>query len=182
MVRPRRPALRGFPPVLDARVETLILGSFPSVASLAAGQYYAHPRNAFWLILGEILQEPLPTLPYADRLPRLLAHRIGLWDVYGACDRTGSLDADIRNARDNDCVALRRLAPRLARIVFNGATAGRFAIRLHAAGFATVIAPSTSPAHAGRTYAQKLTQWRMALRPADRTARLRPLRPGPPSV
>src|SRR5512137_696377 len=84
--------LRGFPPVIDERVERLILGSFPSEASLAAGQYYAHPRNQFWPILGQLLGEPLTDLPYEERLPRVLAHGLGIWDVYGACERTGSAD------------------------------------------------------------------------------------------
>jgi hypoxanthine-DNA glycosylase len=163
MARPRQPALRGFAPVLDAQVEILILGSFPSEASLAAGQYYAHPRNQFWRILGEILQEPLAELPYAQRLPRLLAHRIGLWDIYGACDRSGSLDAAIRNARGNDMDQLRARLPHLQLIVFNGGAAGRYAAQWQQTGLLARVAPSTSPAHAGRTLEQKRVLWRQAL-------------------
>jgi hypoxanthine-DNA glycosylase len=155
--------LRGFPPIIDRRTETLILGSFPSEASLAAGQYYAHPRNQFWRLLGELLGEPLVQLEYGRRPARLLAHRVGLWDVIDACRRPGSLDADIREARANDFAALRDLAPRLRRVLFNGGTAGRYARRFAAAGFATAVLPSSSPAHAGRSYAQKLALWRAAL-------------------
>jgi hypoxanthine-DNA glycosylase len=155
--------LRGFPPIIDRRTETLILGSFPSEASLAAGQYYAHPRNQFWRLLGELLGEPLADLDYGRRPARLLAHRVGLWDVIDACRRPGSLDADIREARANDFAALRDLAPRLRRVLFNGGTAGRYARRFAAAGFATAVLPSSSPAHAGRSYAQKLALWRAAL-------------------
>ena len=155
----------GFAPVLDSRVETLILGSFPSEASLAAGQYYAHPRNQFWPILGALLGEPLPALPYTQRLARLLAHRIGLWDVLGACRREGSLDAAIRAPRPNDFAPLLRQAPRLRRVLFNGQAAGRFAERFAAAGLAVAVLPSTSPAHAGRSVEQKLALWRAALGP-----------------
>ena len=126
--------LRGFPPVIDARVETLILGSFPSEASLAAGQYYAHPRNQFWPIMGALLGEPLVALPYAQRLARLLAHQVGLWDVLGACHRDGSLDAAIRAPQPNAFAPLLEQAPRLRRVLFNGQTAGRFAPRFAAAG------------------------------------------------
>jgi hypothetical protein len=91
--------LRGFPPIIDGRTETLILGSFPSEASLAAGQYYAHPRNQFWRLLGALLGEPLAELDYGERAARVLAHRFGIWDVLDACRRPGSLDADIRDAR-----------------------------------------------------------------------------------
>lgn len=159
----RRPKLKGFPPVIDARVETLILGSFPSEASLAAGQYYAHPRNQFWTILGRLLGEPLAELPYETRLARVLAHRVGIWDVIGACERAGSLDASIRAHEPNDFARLHRLAPRLRRVVFNGQTAGRYAHAFESAGFATAVVPSTSPAHAGLSLQQKLAAWRRAL-------------------
>lgn len=160
---PARKRLKGFPPVLDARVRTLILGSFPSEASLAAGQYYAHPRNQFWRLLGAAIGEPLAELPYERRLKRVLAHRIGIWDVLDACEREGSLDSSIRRHRANDFARLKHLAPRLNRVVFNGGTAGRYAREFGAAGFETRIAPSTSPAHAARSFDQKLALWRAAL-------------------
>jgi hypoxanthine-DNA glycosylase len=156
--------LRGFPPIIDRRTETLILGSFPSEASLAAGQYYAHPRNQFWRLLGALLGEPLAALDYSLRARRVLAHHVGIWDVLDACRRPGSLDADIIDARPNDFAALRKLAPRLELLLFNGGTAGRFARRFAQAGYATAVLPSSSPAHAGRSYEQKLALWRAAWR------------------
>jgi hypoxanthine-DNA glycosylase len=151
--------LRGFPPVIDARVEWLILGSFPSAASLAVGQYYAHPRNQFWRILGGLLDEPLADLPYPQRLPRVLAHGLGIWDVYGACERTGSADTAIRRARPNAFERLRRLAPRLAGVAFNGSAASRFRPLFEQAGIAVEVLPSSSPAHAGRSFEEKLALW-----------------------
>ena len=162
MPRPRaaKPTLRGFPPVIDGDVERLILGSFPSEASLAAGQYYAHPRNQFWPLLGALLGEPLAEMPYPQRLHRVLAHRVGIWDVLDACDRQGSGDASIRNQKANRFVRLHRLAPRLKMVAFNGQTAGRFAAEFADAGFRTAVLPSSSPAHAGRSFEQKLAVWR----------------------
>ncbi len=151
--------LRGFPPIIDAHVERLILGSFPSVASLAAGQYYAHPRNQFWVILGRLLGEPLEALPYEERARRVLAHRVGIWDVYGACVRTGSGDAAIRQGRPNSLQALRRRAPALYTVAFNGMAAGRFRPLFEQAGLSTRVLPSTSPAHAGRSLDEKLALW-----------------------
>jgi len=159
----RHEVLRGFPPIVDRRTETLILGSFPSEASLAAGQYYAHPRNQFWRLLGACLGEPLADLDYGERGARVLAHRVGIWDVLDACRRPGSLDAAIRDPRPNDFAMLREVAPALKRVLFNGATAARFARRFAAAGLATAVLPSSSPAHAGRSYEQKLALWRSAL-------------------
>jgi hypoxanthine-DNA glycosylase len=157
------PRLRGFPPVIDRRVEVLILGSFPSEASLAAGEYYAHPRNQFWRLLGAVLGEPLAELPYPQRLRRVLAHRVGIWDVIDACDRAGSLDASIRNERANELARLTLLAPKLRRLAFNGGAAGRYARRFSDGGYETVVLPSSSPAHASRSFAQKLRIWQKQL-------------------
>lgn len=158
--RSAKPSLRGFPPVLDSDVKRLILGSFPSEASLAAGQYYAHPRNQFWRLLAALLGEPLAEMPYPRRLQRVLAHRLGIWDVLDACDREGSGDASIRNQKANQFARLHRLAPRLTMVAFNGQKAGRFAAEFAAAGFRTAVLPSSSPAHAGRSFEQKLAVWR----------------------
>ena len=160
----RTRALTGFAPVIDARVTTLILGSFPSEASLAAGQYYAHPRNQFWTLLARILDEPLVEMSYAERMACVLRHRIGIWDVLGACRREGSLDAAIRDGAPNDFSRLHRLAPRLATVVFNGAAAGRFAPLFARGGFEVHVLPSSSPAHAARSLEQKLALWRRVLR------------------
>src|SRR5689334_13494704 len=96
------PLLTGLAPVLDAGTRILVLGSFPGAASLAAAQYYAHPRNQFWPLVSHLAGEDLAALPYAARLPRLLAHGFGLWDVLGACEREGSLDSAIRKPAAND--------------------------------------------------------------------------------
>ena len=99
-------------------------------------------------------------MPYERRLERLLAHRVGLWDVLDACDREGSLDAAITNSRANAFTRLKELAPALTDVGFNGGTAGRFAPVFAHAGYVTAVLPSSSPAHAGRTYEQKLALWR----------------------
>ncbi|MBY4896406.1 DNA-deoxyinosine glycosylase [Cupriavidus sp. AU9028] len=153
----------GLPPVIDRHTRVLVLGSFPGAASLAARQYYAHPRNQFWPLMGALLGEPLPDLPYVERLNRMLFHRVGLWDVLGACVRPGSLDADIRHPQANDFERLRALAPSLRRVGFNGGTSGKFAPQFAAAGYETVVLPSSSPAHAARSFAQKLELWRALL-------------------
>jgi hypoxanthine-DNA glycosylase len=137
----------------------LILGSFPSEASLAARQYYAHPRNQFWPILGSVLDEPLQDLPYADRLSCVKAHRVAIWDTIVACERDGSLDAAIRNAERGEITRVRRVARDLQAVCFNGNTAGRARAAWAHAGYATLILPSTSPAYT-RPFADKLAAWR----------------------
>lgn len=153
--------LTGLAPVIAATTRILILGSFPGAASLAAQQYYAHPRNQLWPILSALTGDDLAGLPYAERLPRLLAHGFGLWDVLGACEREGSLDASIRNAAANDFARLRELCPRLEVVGFNGQTSGKFAPQFAAQRYRTLVLPSSSPAHATLSFAQKLESWRL---------------------
>ncbi len=155
--------LIGFPPVLAQDTRILLLGSFPGVASLDATQYYAHPRNQFWRLLGELIDEPLAELDYSTRLERVLAHHIGIWDVLAACERSGSLDTAIRAASPNDFAVLKRLAPQLKKVCFNGKTAGRFEPILCAAGYQTAILPSSSPAYAALSFEEKLLLWRERL-------------------
>src|SRR5471030_994715 len=115
LVLPRssRKMLKGFPPIADDNTHTLILGSFPGVASLDVAQYYAHPRNQFWRLMGAVINEPLTELPYEQRLITLLQRGIGLWDVLAACERAGSLDTAIRHATPNDFASFRLHAPGL---------------------------------------------------------------------
>jgi TDG/mug DNA glycosylase family protein len=157
---PTSPLLSCFPPVIDSRTKILILGSFPGNASLQAQQYYAHPRNQFWRLLSAVLNEDLTTLAYPERLNLLLEHRVGLWDVIGACTREGSLDSAIRLAETNDFTALKMHCPQLSRACFNGKTSGKFAPLFAAAGFDTQVLPSSSPANAQSSFDEKLLAWR----------------------
>jgi hypoxanthine-DNA glycosylase len=156
----------GFPPVAGADARVLILGSLPGAMSLARREYYALPRNAFWPIMGRLVGAA-PELPYAERLRRLTAHRIALWDVCASAFRPGSLDAAILpgSVVANDFPAFFAAHPGLALICFNGAKAADLFARLAAAPPAIGRArlPSTSPAHAGLPFADKLARWRHAL-------------------
>lgn len=154
----------GLPPILDARTETLILGSFPSEMGLATGEYYRHPRNAFWRLLAEILAEPLVAMAYSERVARLLARRIGLWNVIAACERQGSTDDRIRNPRYVDFARLSEWAPSLACVAFNGLLPAKRAPVIEALGFETVALPSSSPANTV-CFEAKLATWRKGLRP-----------------
>ena len=175
------PRLHGFAPVATARARVLILGSMPGKASLAAEQYYAHPQNQFWRILGELAGAGRE-LPYPERLHRLQAAGIALWDVLASCTRPGSLDADICPASmmANDFGPFFAAHPGLRRICFNGATAEALFRRRVLPGLplppgCTVRRlPSTSPAHAALPYARKLELWRDALAPFSARYRASP--------
>ncbi|MGI9047426.1 MAG: DNA-deoxyinosine glycosylase [Burkholderiales bacterium] len=147
------------PPVMDRRIETLILGSFPGQASLNAAQYYAHKHNQFWRLMSAVLDCDLAALPYRARLGALLAHRIGLWDIIAHCERNGSLDSAIRNARHNDFALLKRRAPPLNKVCFNGKTAARCAPQFAGQGYAILLLPSSSPAFTV-PFETKLASWR----------------------
>jgi len=153
---------RGFPPVVDAGIETLILGSFPSEESLKKRQYYGHPQNQFWKLLGRVLDMPLYEMPYEERLRALLAHRIGLWDIISTCNREGSLDSNIRNSDHNDYARVTDVAKKLRRVCFNGKTAGKLEPWFAEQGYETIVLPSSSPANT-TGLATKLKAWRGAL-------------------
>lgn len=162
----------GFPPVAAPGARVLILGSMPGQASLQAGQYYAHQRNAFWRIMGDLLGAG-PALPYAQRLGKLTAAGIALWDVIAACERAGSLDADIvgSSVAANDFAAFFAVHRNIAQVFFNGAAAEtafrrRVLPGLSASRLRLTRLPSTSPAHAARSYADKLAAW-SAILPAE---------------
>jgi len=152
---------RCFDPVVDSDTRLLILGSLPGEKSLAHSQYYAHPQNKFWLLMGEVLGVDLKSLPYAARLDALLAHGVGLWDVVAQAQRAGSLDSNIRERDDNDLVTLAASLPKLEVIAFNGGTAARLGIKVlgeHAQRYRIISLPSSSPAYT-LAYAAKLEQW-----------------------
>jgi hypoxanthine-DNA glycosylase len=152
--------LQGLPPVIARHTRLVVLGSFPGAASLAAGRYYAHPRNQFWPLLSVLLGEELAALAYAQRLQRLRAHGLGLWDVIAECRREGSLDSAIRDARYNDLAGLRRRAPQLVAVAHNGGESARAMPTTAALGLAVYRLPSSSPANASWSFERKLAAWR----------------------
>jgi hypoxanthine-DNA glycosylase len=159
----RTDRLSSLPPVVQSDTRLLILGSFPGAESLRAQQYYAHPRNQFWPIVGALLGLPLPALPYSERVTALLDHRIGLWDVYASCLREGSLDTSIRDAVPNDLAGLLVRTPVVRLVVHNGAESARRMREVEALGLPAVRLPSTSPANARLRFDAKLALWREAL-------------------
>ncbi len=154
--------LEGLPPILDRSIETLILGSFPSPASLAARHYYAHRQNQFWRVMELVVGEPLLTLGYDEKQRCLLRHRYGVWDVYRRCQREGALDSSIQAAEPNDFLKLKTDAPNLQRICFNGKTSAKFANWFAEHGYKVHILPSTSPAYT-LAFEQKAAAWKSAL-------------------
>jgi double-stranded uracil-DNA glycosylase len=169
-MRPLHKRLRGFPPIADRRARTLILGSMPGEASLAAGEYYAFRYNQFWRIAGEIAGFAHDA-PYARRKAALRRSRIALWDVLASCVRAGSLDSAIRedSIRVNDFAAFFAAHPAIRRICFNGRkaeSAWRRRVEPTLPGALQLeyrLLPSTSPAHAGMSYRAKLRKWRSAI-------------------
>jgi double-stranded uracil-DNA glycosylase len=158
------PLVYSFPPVVSHKSKVLILGSMPGEVSLKAHQYYAHPRNAFWRIMGELFGAGL-SLPYQERLAVLDDAGIALWDSLRACTRPGSLDASIRDEEANDFATLFASFPKITHVFFNGAKS-EAAFRRHALPALVgpkhtfVRLPSTSPAHAGVTFDNKVERWR----------------------
>lgn len=163
-----RERIQGFPPIAAPSARVLVLGSLPGRASLEAGEYYGHPRNAFWPIMGELFDAG-PNLEYPERARRLTRSGVALWDVIRSCRRVGSADADIERGSEvpNDFEYFFATHPGIRAVFLNGGMA-ELAWRRHALpqleprlrALPQIRLPSTSPAHASRTQAQKLAAWR----------------------
>ncbi|MGH8687647.1 MAG: DNA-deoxyinosine glycosylase [Burkholderiales bacterium] len=174
----------GFPPIADRDAEILILGSLPGRRSLKARQYYAHPMNGFWRILGRVLGANFD-VTYAGRKRLLKRHRIALWDVVAAARRPGSLDASIVPASiaTNDFASFFKRHPRIRLVCLNGGKAAELYRRRvlptlgSCADIRHVRLPSTSPAHAAMPFAKKLARWR-AITSAARPSSARRCSPG----
>jgi len=166
----------GFPAVTTRKSRVLILGTLPGPESLRQRQYYAQPRNAFWSIMGELF-EAGPGEPYARRLKLLRERRVALWDVCASAYRQGALDAAIRpdSIVVNDFARFFLAHPRVQCIFFNGQTAGKlFRQRViprmpeSVQAIQRQVLPSTSPAHAAMSYANKRKRWEIVRREAGR--------------
>jgi TDG/mug DNA glycosylase family protein len=162
----------GFPPLVGPGARALILGTLPSRRSIAEGQYYGHPRNAFWPIMGELLGAGRE-LPYAQRTERLVEADVAVWDVLAASIRPGSMDADIdiATARANDFESFFRAHPQIRLVCFNGRKAEalfrrmvvpRLETRFNSLQYETL--PSTSPAYAAIGFEDKVKRWQAILR------------------
>ena len=159
--------LQGLPPVIARHSRLVILGSFPGLASLQAQQYYGHPRNHFWPLLGALWAVDLVAMPYAQRLTQIRRRGLGLWDVYAGCRRQGSLDTAIEDPEFNDLPSLRRRAPGLRLVAHNGAESARAMRQVQALGLLVLKLPSSSPANASWSFARKLAAWRAAFIQAE---------------
>lgn len=153
-----------FPPVARGDARLLILGTMPSVESLRQSFYYAHPRNAFWPVMAEVLGAPVPET-VEEKRALLTGHRVALWDVARSCVRPGSLDSAMRDVEPNDFDSLFARCPKIERILFNGDTARKLYMRLVGRmpeGCDWARMPSTSPAYT-LPYARKLEAWRAGM-------------------
>ena len=158
----------GFPPILGKTANVLILGSLPSRRSIETNQYYGHPRNAFWPVMGALFGAE-PSLPYESRVQMLIDCQVAVWDVLAASIRPGSMDAaiDTGSARPNDFATLFAAQPGIQAVFFNGQAAARLFARLVAPTLENgsnrrkyQALPSTSPAHAAMRIEQKIEAWR----------------------
>jgi hypoxanthine-DNA glycosylase len=159
--------LQGLPPLLNQSTRVLILGSFPSVKSLQYQQYYAHPQNQLWrLVFGALLgSSPIEcsASSYEIRSNCLLELGLGLWDVYAACERTGSLDSAITHVQLNDLASLRQRCPQLQAIAHNGGESYKHRQHTEKLGLPVYKLPSSSPANASWSFERKLAVWQDVL-------------------
>ena len=159
--------IKAFPPILGSNPHTLILGTMPGGKSLKANQYYAHPQNQFWKLMGDIYGAGL-LLPYDKRVKVLKDKGVAVWDVVQTCTRKGSLDSDIKNEIPNDFEEFFNTHPSIKLVVFDSLTAEKIYNRRVLLTLTKKLrymrVPSPSPANARMSYAVKLSLWSEVLR------------------
>jgi TDG/mug DNA glycosylase family protein len=155
--------IHSFPPIVSAASRVLILGTMPGIVSLKAREYYAHPRNVFWRIMGELFGAGL-ALPYDARVAVILSAGVALWDSVEACVRPGSLDKSITGEVANDFASFFAVYPDISHVFFNGGKSEAVFRRdvlptLTGDRRTYTRLPSTSPAHAGMKLEAKVQAW-----------------------
>lgn len=156
-----------FPPIIDEASQILIIGTMPSVKSLAATEYYAHPRNAFWKIIATLFNNGADFFDFAEKKACILANHLALWDNLHFCERNGSLDSNIKNMIPNDFESLLTNYSNIRRLIFNGQKSYQFFKRFHSElleKYQYFVLPSTSPANAALSFDKKLSLWQKALK------------------
>jgi len=173
ITQPDMERVYSFPPISAPDTRVLILGSMPGEKSLQMNQYYAHPQNVLWRIMGDLIGAGRE-LAYEERVAKLLQAGIGMWEVLESCHRPGSLDSAINplTMQPNDFNAFYAIHPKITHVFFNGGLAADAYKRRVKATLPSAYdymqyeqLPSTSPAHASRTYQQKLEIWRRVIKP-----------------
>ncbi len=155
----QRGSQQGFGPVFSPSARALILGSYPSPKSFAAGFYYGHPQNRFWPLLAAFAGVPVPVTT-AEKTDLILKNNLALWDSLARCSIIGAADVSITDPVPNDIAAL--LAGSHIQAIFcNGAAAHRFYTQfcLPQTGLPACKLPSTSPANAAFSLERLQAAW-----------------------
>lgn len=136
--------MKGFKPIINAKSKVLVLGTFPSQASLKVNQYYANFNNLFWPLIYAVLEESddeavakhwNTTISYKRKKQFMLRHGVAVWDVLRSCQRRTSADRDIRSEKANNFKRFFTKYPKIRTVVFNGGGKGKYPRTLSAAGF-----------------------------------------------
>lgn len=152
--------IQSFPPFINTTTEILILGTMPGIASLEKQEYYAHPRNHFWKIIYTLFDNLPVSEVFEQKIAFLQNNKIGLWDVLENCERKGSLDAHIKNHKENDFEMLFEKFSGITKIVFNGKESHKYFFKKFGQikGITYYVMPSTSPANT-MCFEKKLKIW-----------------------
>ena len=150
---------KGLAPIIDKSTRILILGSLPSDESIRKQQYYGNPGNDFWRLISEVIGVDITALDYSARIGKLQEHGIGLWDVFFAGEREGSMDSNIKGGEINDFSNLKNVTPNLQLVCFNGKKAGEFEKIIRERGIETKVLPSSSGANR-RNSKKRIVEWR----------------------
>lgn len=155
---------QAFPPLVNQNSKILILGTMPGEKSLELQEYYGNKGNSFWKLLFTLFDQPLPK-EYAVKKQLLEENDIALWDVLAYCERTGSLDSNIKNEKANDFESFYKQYPNIKHVFFSSKNASNFYDKYvgRKQNMHYSILPSPSGANASKSFLQKLEEWEAIL-------------------
>eukprot|EP00892_Ulva_mutabilis_P008187 jgi/Ulvmu1/5740/UM245_0008.1 len=156
----------------DVTPQYLVLGSAPSVESLAQQRYYAHRFNHFWPVVARVFDvgcsaEAFVDMEYSARVNHLCGAGVVVWDMCKDFVRPGSSDSKLTCKQANDIESILTDYPSIEKVGLNGQAAfNLFKKHIVKAGklprpVQFVCLPSTSPLNAMKNAIDvKAAKWR----------------------
>lgn len=157
---------KAFPPLVNQNSKIVILGTMPGEKSLELQEYYGNRGNSFWKILFTLFDIPL-SQDYSEKKQLLIDNNIALWDVLEFCERTGSLDSNIKNEKPNDFDSFYKKYPDIKHVFFSSKNASNYYDKYvgRRNDIQYTILPSPSGANASKSFMQKLEEWEVIVEP-----------------
>lgn len=144
---------------MNSRV--LVLGSIPSVRSMAEGFYYMHPQNRFWPVMAGVFgDEGFLSGNISEKKSALIRNHVALYDAIYECDILLSSDSSVTGIVPTNIDSIVS-GTNITHIFCNGRRAYDVMQKYSTQYMGmTSYLPSTSPANAAFKLERLIEAWR----------------------